>query len=105
MKNMKRIIALLLALALHPAPNLLVLDEPVSGVDSNGLKLFLDVVQQVKETHHVAILLVSHDLRLVREYADHVVLLDKSVLCQGSPDEVFRSAEFDEVFGAGEEES
>ena len=95
----------LLALALHPAPNLLVLDEPVSGVDSNGLKLFLDVVQQVKETHHVAILLVSHDLRLVREYADHVVLLDKSVLCQGSPDEVFRSAEFDEVFGAGEEES
>ena len=96
---------LLLALALHPAPNLLVLDEPVSGVDSNGLKLFLDVVQQVKETHHVAILLVSHDLRLVREYADHVVLLDKSVLCQGSPDEVFRSAEFDEVFGAGEEES
>ena len=73
----------LLALALNPAPDLLVLDEPVSGVDQNGLKMFLDTVLRLKETHHLAILLVSHDLRLVREYADHVVLLDKTVLCQG----------------------
>ena len=74
----------LLALALNPAPDLLVLDEPVSGVDQNGLKMFLDTVLRLKETHHMAILLVSHDLRLVREYADHVVLLDKTVLCQGA---------------------
>lgn len=95
----------LLALSLNPAPNLLVLDEPVSGVDQNGLKMFLDTVLHLKETHHMAILLVSHDLRLVREYADHVVLLDKAVLCQGKPDEVFSSPEFDEVFGQGEKEA
>ncbi len=95
---------MLLALALHPAPNLLVLDEPVSGVDRNGLRLFLDVVRHVKNSHHMAILLVSHDLRLVREYADHVILLDKSVLCQGTPDEVFTSPEFTQVFGSGEED-
>ena len=91
----------LLALALHPAPDLLVLDEPVSGVDRNGLKLFLDTVTRLKETRHMAILLVSHDLRLVREYADHVVLLDRSVLAQGSADQVFRSPEFETVFGTG----
>ena len=93
----------LLALALHPAPDLLVLDEPVSGVDQNGLKLFLDTVARLKQSHHMAILLVSHDLRLVREYADHVVLLDKTVLCQGPAEQVFATPEFDAVFGAGKE--
>lgn len=91
----------LLALALHPAPDLLVLDEPVSGVDQNGLKIFLDTVLRLKGTHHMAILLVSHDLQLVREYADHVVLLDKTVLTQGSPEQVFHTPQFDVVFGQG----
>lgn len=93
----------LLALALHPAPDLLVLDEPVSGVDQNGLKMFLDTVLRLKGSHHMAILLVSHDLQLVREYADHVVLLDKTVLAQGSPEQVFRTPQFDAVFGQGRE--
>lgn len=93
----------LLALALHPAPDLLVLDEPVSGVDRNGLKMFLDTVTHLKETRHMAILLVSHDLRLVREYADHVVLLDKNVLAQGQPEAVFSSPAFESVFGTGAE--
>lgn len=91
----------LLALALHPAPDLLVLDEPVSGVDQNGLQMFLDTVVRLKEHHHMAILLVSHDLNVVRQYADHVVLLDKTVLEQGKPDDVFASPEFQKVFGLG----
>ena len=93
---------MLLALSMHPAPDLLVLDEPVSGIDSNGQTLFLDLVRRLRENHHMAILLVSHDLRLVREYADHVVLLDKTVLAQGSPEYVFGTPEFDRVFGSGE---
>lgn len=92
----------LLALALHPAPDLLVLDEPVSGVDQNGQRMFLDTVAGLKATRHMAILLVSHDLDLVRAYADHVVLLDKTVLCQGSPEDVFATDEFKAVFGQGE---
>ena len=92
----------LLALSLHPAPDLLVLDEPVSGVDSNGLALFLETVNRLRSTRHMAILLVSHDLRMVRRYADHVVLLDKSVLAQGAPDHVYQTPEFDRVFGVGE---
>ena len=95
----------LLALAIHPAPYLLVLDEPVSGIDRNGLKMFLDTLLDLKKAHHMAILLVSHDLRFVRDYADHVILLDKSVLAQGRPEEVFASPEFSAVFGfSGEEE-
>ena len=94
----------LLALALNPAPDLLVLDEPVSGIDRNGLKLFLETLLDLRRTRHMAILLVSHDLRFVREYADHVILLEKSVLAQGHPEEVFASEEFRTVFGTGEEE-
>ena len=94
----------LLALALQPAPDLLVLDEPVSGVDRNGMRMFLDTLTELRRTRHMAILLVSHDLRFVREYADHVVLLEKSVLTQGRPGEVFASPEFETVFGTGDEE-
>ena len=94
----------LLALALNPAPDLMVLDQPVSGIDRNGLRMFLDTLLDLKKTHHMAILLVSHDLRFVREYADHVILLDKSVLAQGSAAEVFASHEFSAVFGTGGEE-
>lgn len=89
----------LLALALTPAPDLLVLDEPVSGVDEKGLAMFLETVLRLRKTRHMAILLVSHDLGLVREYADHVALLDKTVLCQGAPETVFASPEFEAVFG------
>lgn len=88
----------LLALALTPAPDLLVLDEPVSGVDQNGLTLFLNTVLALRARHHLAILLVSHDLNLVEQYADYVVLLDKQVLCAGSPREVFASPEFERAF-------
>lgn len=88
----------LLALALTPAPDLLVLDEPVSGVDQNGLALFLNTVLSLRSRHHLAILLVSHDLNLVEKYADYVVLLDKQVLCAGTPKEVFSSPEFSQAF-------
>ena len=88
----------LLALALYPLPDLLILDEPVSGVDQNGLSLFLDVVTELTRTHHLAILLVSHDWAVVQKYADHVILLDKKVLAEGSAREVFESPAFREVF-------
>ena len=70
----------------------------------NGLRLFLDTLIRLRKTHHMAILLVSHDLRFVREYADHVILLEKSVLAQGTPGEVFSSPEFSAVFGTGDGE-
>lgn len=88
----------LLAMALAPLPDLLVLDEPVSGVDQNGLQLFLQTVSNLRRTHHLGILMVSHDWALVRDYADYVILLNKQVLKTGTPEEVFASPEFAETF-------
>lgn len=88
----------LLALALTPTPDLLILDEPVSGVDRNGQMLFLKTVDALRKNHHLAILMVSHDWDMVRQFADRVILINKSVLAMGTPEEVFSSAAFQQAF-------
>ena len=90
----------LLALALMPQPDLLILDEPVSGVDQNGLETFYQTVDELKRKNHMAILLVSHDLDVVERYADRVVLMQGTVVKQGAPQVVFDSPEFEQVFYA-----
>jgi len=90
----------LLALALSPQPDLLILDEPVSGVDQNGLEEFYQTVDELKRKNHMAILLVSHDLGVVERYADRVVLMQGTVVKQGAPELVFDSPEFEQVFYA-----
>lgn len=92
----------LLAMAVEPVPDLLVLDEPVSGVDIAGLDLFYKRVTELRDTCHMAILLVSHDLGLIRKYADKVVLLDKTVVAEGGAEEVFSGEAFRGAFGFGE---
>ncbi|MBQ3568339.1 MAG: metal ABC transporter ATP-binding protein [Anaerotignum sp.] len=89
----------LLALATDPVPDLLVLDEPVSGVDMAGLDLFYKRIMELRDKQHMAVLLVSHDLSLIRKYADKVVLLDKTVVAEGEADDVFATEAFREAFG------
>ena len=90
---------ILLALALDPIPDLLLLDEPVSGVDQNGLELFYDIVSQLREKYDLSIILVSHDLGLVEKYADRVILLNGRVVCNGTPEEVFADERTRKTFG------
>lgn len=89
----------LLSLAVVPVPNLLLLDEPVSGIDKNGMDLFFKNLLKLKKKYDLAIILVSHDLEYVAKYADNVILLDKTVVNYGKPKEVFESKEFKEIFG------
>lgn len=89
----------LLTIACTPVPNLLILDEPVSGIDRNGRKLFYKILNDLKQQYDLSIILVSHDLELTAEYADSVVLLDRTVLKEGDAREVMGSEEFKEVFG------
>lgn len=88
----------LLAIATIDEPNLLILDEPVSGIDRNGIKDFFNLVNELKEQHDMSIILVSHDLDLVKKYADKVILLDKTILKEGTPEEVFESEKYKEIF-------
>ena len=89
----------MLSIAITPMPNLLILDEPVSGIDENGVRDFYRIVNELKTKHDLSILLVSHDLHLVKKYADKVILLDNTILAQGKPEEVYENTYFKEVFG------
>ena len=89
----------LLALAIHPVPDILLLDEPVSGVDRAGLALFYQLVSQLRHTHDITILLISHDLDLVARYADKVVILDKKIVAEGTAQQVYGTAAFRTIFG------
>ena len=92
----------LLAMAIMDEPNLLLLDEPVSGVDQSGMELFYRTMEYLKENFDLSIILISHDLDYVAKYADQVILLDQTVVKSGSAKDVFASEEFKEIFG-GEE--
>lgn len=89
----------LLAMAIEPLPDLLILDEPVSGVDFRGLDMFYHMVSSLRDKHHMSILLVSHDLALIEKYADRAVLLNKKVLAEGTVEEVFATEAFSQTFG------
>ncbi len=89
----------LLSIAISPVPNLLLLDEPVSGIDSNGMQLFYKNIGKLKSNYDLAMIIVSHDFEFVRRYADHVILLDKIILKEGTPEEVLCSEEFRTIFG------
>lgn len=89
----------LISIATKPTPNLLILDEPVSGIDKNGTQEFYQMISKLKTEYDMSIILVSHDLELARKYADKVILLDKQVIKEGTPDQVFNSLEFKNRFG------
>ena len=89
----------LLAMAIEPLPDLLILDEPVSGIDINGLDTFYRKVSELRNKYHMAILLVSHDLSLIKSFADRIILMDKTVIAQGTPDEVYETKAFADTFG------
>ncbi len=89
----------MLAIATMPYPDLLILDEPVSGIDKNGKEQFYQKINYLKENFDLAIILVSHDFEYVKKYADKVILLDKTIIAKGKVDEVMKSEEFIKRFG------
>ncbi|MCR4611589.1 MAG: metal ABC transporter ATP-binding protein [Lachnospiraceae bacterium] len=89
----------LLSIAVYDNPKLLILDEPVSGVDNSGIQLFYDKMQYLRDNYDMAILIVSHDLDFVYKYADKVLLLDNTILADGGPKDVFSTKAFDDMFG------
>lgn len=89
----------LLALALDPVPNLLLMDEPVSGMDQGGLELFYNTVSELRQNYDLSIILVSHDFELVAKHADRVVLLNRTVISSGTPEQVFCDEKTRKSFG------
>jgi zinc transport system ATP-binding protein len=90
----------LLARALLREPELLVLDEPVQGVDITGQAELFALIRRLRDTRRCGVLLVSHDLHLVMAATDRVICLNHHVCCSGHPDTVSRDPAYRALFGA-----
>ena len=89
----------LLARAIAKKPELLVLDEPVQGVDFNGEIDLYNIIKNISTNLNCGILLVSHDLHFVMSATDHVVCLNGHICCSGKPSAVIKDKAYIELFG------
>lgn len=89
----------LLARALAREPQLLVLDEPVQGVDVHGQSELYRLITRIRRERNCAILMVSHDLHLVMAATDRVLCLNRHICCSGTPESVTHDPAYRELFG------
>jgi zinc transport system ATP-binding protein len=90
----------LLARAMIRKPDLLVLDEPVQGVDFSGEVALYQLIKKIRDETRCGVLLISHDLHVVMAETDTVICLNGHVCCRGTPESVARSPEYLQLFGA-----
>lgn len=89
----------LLARALLAKPDLLVLDEPVQGVDINGQVQLYNLISELRDELGCSVFMVSHDLHLVMAKTDSVICLNQHICCSGHPDKISAEPSYQELFG------
>ncbi|MDT8282677.1 MAG: ATP-binding cassette domain-containing protein [Gammaproteobacteria bacterium] len=89
----------LLSRALLKQPQLLVLDEPASGMDIIGQQALYETIRHVRDSYNCGVLMVSHDLHLVMAATDKVICLNTHICCTGHPDDVSEHPEYLKLFG------
>jgi len=89
----------LIARAIAKKPDLLVLDEPVQGVDYNGEIALYNLIKKISVNLNCGILLISHDMHFVMSTTDHVVCLNGHICCSGTPSSVIKNPEYIKLFG------
>ncbi|MFH0975143.1 MAG: metal ABC transporter ATP-binding protein [Spirochaetota bacterium] len=90
----------LLACSLNPVPDILLLDEPVSAVDAKGMDIFYEIICDLRKRFHLAIVVVTHDIGSIVRHADKMILINKKILAQGSPQYVLKHPAFNILMGS-----
>lgn len=91
----------LLARALLEQPDILILDEPTTGLDQPGSAALYTLIEEIRRETGAAILMVSHELHVVMSASDRVICLNGHVCCHGAPDVVASAPEYRALFGSG----
>ena len=89
----------LIARAIAKKPDLLVLDEPVQGVDFKGEIALYDLIKEISVSLNCGILLISHDMHFVMSTTNHVICLNGHICCSGTPGSVVKNPEYIKLFG------
>ena len=89
----------LIALALIDAPQVLILDEPLAGVDISGEETIQDMLERLHEKFKLTIVLVSHDLEIVFKHASQVICINQKMVCAGRPTDVLTEENLSRLYG------
>lgn len=89
----------MLAYSLMDHPRLLILDEPSAGIDTAGQETIYALLKRIQRDQHLTLVLVSHELDVVMEYADQVLCLNRKLLCSGIPSQVLSQEMLNEMYG------
>lgn len=88
----------MIAYALIDRPGLLILDEPVSGIDIHGEQDFYELLEQIHQEFDITIMMISHDIDIVYQYATNVICLNRTLVCQGVPKDVLDKDVIEKTF-------
>jgi ABC-type Mn2+/Zn2+ transport system ATPase subunit len=89
----------LIARALILSPEILLLDEPIAGIDITGEQTFYEFITCMNKQYGITTLLVSHDVTVVEKIASKVICVNRTLICEGKPDEVLSEEKFEELYG------
>jgi ABC-type Mn2+/Zn2+ transport system ATPase subunit len=90
----------ILARALLNQPRILILDEPEAGIDLQGERFFYEVLHNLVKSEDITALIATHEMEIVSEYADNVICINKSLVCEGSVEETLIPKTFEKLYGA-----
>ncbi|HEY4475745.1 MAG TPA: metal ABC transporter ATP-binding protein [Candidatus Paceibacterota bacterium] len=90
----------LIAFALIGKPNVLLFDEPTSGIDLPGEEQIYQTVHKLQDQYRLTVIIISHDLNLVYRYADTVLCLNRKLFCVGNPEETLKPDVLDRLYGS-----
>lgn len=89
----------LLAMNLLRDPRILFLDEPATGIDIEGERLFYDILEHLRSDRGMAVLMVSHDISVVYRFASRVVCINRRLMCQGKPGDILNDETLERIYG------
>lgn len=89
----------LVASAILDDPEILILDEPATGIDVVGEATFYDAVNHLKEEHGTTVIIVSHDIGVVSDFVDSVICINRKMMCSGPPKTTLTEKNLKELFG------
>ena len=93
----------LIAWALIGEPNVLLFDEPTAGVDLDSEEAIYEMLNELERQHGITVLLISHDVHIIRDYSEHMLALNRKVICFAESEEITKPSVLHAIYGPGTE--